>query len=123
MVHGKFVNTNQPIVSATVAWGQAVQTPYFLLDTGFTGDLQVTPEIAKQLGLEVNGVTRARFADGTLQNVPTASAIADMEGVTNYIQVIISNSIPLMGISFLEKFQYKATVDCKDKTVVLERMF
>jgi predicted aspartyl protease len=122
MVTGKFINSNQPIIQAVVGWRQAVQTPYFLLDTGFTGDLQVTPEIARELGLEVSGATKARFADGTLQVVPTASAIANMEGTTNYVQVIISNSIPLMGISFLEKFQYKAIVNCKYKTVNLEKV-
>lgn len=122
MIRGQFVNKDQPIVPATIAWNQSVQTSQFLLDTGFTGDLQVTPSIAKELGLEVSGVTPAKFADGVLRNVPTASAIADMEGITNYVQVIISNSFPLMGISFLEKFQYKAIVDCRYKTVELNRV-
>ena len=93
----------------------------FILDTGFTGDLQVTPKIASELGLKVIGVTKAQIANGQVVEVQVALAIASMEGVKNYIQVLISESMPLAGISFLSKFNYKAVVDCKYKTVMLER--
>lgn len=119
MVRGEFYE-NIPLVKIIVAWGQAVQTPYFILDTGFTGDLQVTPKIAKELGLRVTGVTQARIANGDVINVPVALALASMEGATNYINVLISESMPLAGISFLTKFGYKAIVDCKYRTVALE---
>lgn len=121
MVSGLFQN-NTPVVKVAVAWGQAIQTPFFVLDTGFSGDLQVTPDIAKELGLQVTGVTNMRIANGQVVAVPTAQAIASMEGAVNFIQVLISESMPLAGISFLTKFDYKAIVDCKYKTVALERM-
>lgn len=120
MVSGLFVQNNIPVVKVAVAWGQAIQTPFFILDTGFTGDLQVTPAIAKELGLQVTGVTNTRIANGQIVAVPTAQAIASMEGAVNFIQVLISESMPLAGISFLSKFNYKAIVDCKYKTVTLE---
>ena len=41
MVNGIFAG-NVPFVKIAVAWGQSVQTPLVVLDTGFTGDLQVT---------------------------------------------------------------------------------
>ena len=121
MVHGKFVNNNVPLVQVVLGWGHAIQSPFFVLDTGFTGDLQVTPQIAKELGLQITGVTNVRIANGQVVAVSTALAVASMEGATNFVQVIISDSMPLAGISFLEKFDYKATVDCKYKTVVLEK--
>lgn len=111
-----------PFIKVVVGWGQSVQAPYVVLDTGFTGDLQVTPKIAHELGLHVTGVTKAQIANGQTVDVPVALAIAAMEGARNYIQVLISDSMPLAGISFLSKFGYKATVDCKYKTVTLERM-
>lgn len=111
-----------PFIKVVVGWGQSVQAPYVVLDTGFTGDLQVTPKIAYELGLHVTGVTKAQIANGQTVDVPVALAIAAMEGARNYIQVLISDSMPLAGISFLSKFGYKATVDCKYKTVTLERM-
>lgn len=119
MIRGEFYE-NIPLVKIIVAWGQAVQTPYFILDTGFTGDLQVTPKIANELGLKITGVTQARIANGDVIHVPVALALASMEGATNYINVLISESMPLAGISFLTKFGYKAIVDCRYRTVALE---
>jgi len=121
MVQGRFHN-NTPLIQVAVAWGQAVQAPFVILDTGFTGDLQVTPKIAQELGLKVIGVTKTQIANGAIVDVPVALAIAVMEGVNNYIQVLISNSMPLAGISLLSKFNYKAIVDCKYRTVALEKV-
>ena len=122
MTSGVFVQNNIPMIKVLVAWGQAVQTPFFILDTGFTGDLQVTPQIARDLGLQITGVVNARIANGQVVAMPTAQALASMEGAVNFIQIIISESMPLAGISFLTKFNYKAIVDCKYKTVALERV-
>ncbi len=120
MVNGIFAG-NIPFIRIAVAWGQSVQTPLVVLDTGFTGDLQVTSKMAKELGLQVGGVTKAQIANGQIVDVPVALAISAMEGAVNYIQVLISESMPLIGISFLSKFGYKAMVDCKHKTIALER--
>lgn len=121
MISGVFVE-NIPLIKIVVAWGQSVQAPFVILDTGFTGDLQVTPKIARELGLQVAGVTKTQIANGDVIEVPVALAVAAMEGAVNYIQVLISESMPLAGISFLSKFGYKASVDCKYRTVALERM-
>jgi len=121
MVSGVFVE-NIPFIKVVLGWGQSVQAPFVVLDTGFTGDLQVTQKIAKELGLQVVGVTKTQIANGQVIEVPVALAIAAMEGAENYIQVLISESMPLAGISFLSKFGYKATVDCKYRTVALEKM-
>ncbi len=120
MIEGLFTD-NLPVIQVAVAWGQAVQTPFVILDTGFSGDLQVTPATAQGLGLEVVGVTKSKIASGQVIDVPVALAIASMEGATNDIQVMIANSLPLAGIGFLSKFGYKAIVDCKNRTVVLEK--
>jgi len=120
MTNGIFVD-NTPWVKVLIAWGQSVHAPFVILDTGFTGDLQVTPKIAKELGLRVVGVTKTQIANGQIVEVPVALAVAAMEGVKSYIQVLISDSMPLAGISFLSKFNYKAMVDCKHRTVALER--
>jgi len=121
MILGTFVE-NIPLIQVIVGWGQSVQSPYFVLDTGFTGDLQVTPKIATDLGLNIVGVTPTRIANGQVINTPTALALASMEGAVNRIQVLISKSMPLAGISLLSKFGYKAIVDCKYRTVTLEKV-
>lgn len=121
MVSGIFVE-NTPLIKVVVGWGQSVQSPFVILDTGFTGDLQVTTKTARELGLIVTGVTKTQIANGDIIDVPVALARAAMEGVVKYIEVLISDSLPLAGISFLSKFGYKASVDCKYRIVALERM-
>jgi len=83
MVKGVFTE-NMPLIPVLVAWGQSVQAPFVILDTGFTGDLQVTPEIAKELGLKVTGVMNARIANGQVVEIPTALAFAVMEGTKSW---------------------------------------
>lgn len=121
MLQGVFIK-NTPFIGVTVAWNQAVQNPAFILDTGFTGDLQVTPKIAEELGLEVAAITPITIANGQTVQMPTALALAAMEGETSYVTVQISNSMPLAGIGLLTKFNYKAIVDCKYRTINLERV-
>ena len=99
-----------------------MQVPFVILDTGFTGDLQVTPKIAQELNLKVIGVTKIRIANGQIVEVPVALALSVMEGIMNAIEVLISESMPLVGIGFLSKFSYKAMVDCKNRTVAVERV-
>lgn len=121
MIRGEFIE-NIPCVKVNIGWGQTVQKPTFVLDTGFTGDLQVNYDIARDLNLEVSGVTPTLIADGKIVSMPTAIAIASMERTRNYVEVFISEGTPLLGIGFLSKFSYKATIDCKYKDVVLDRV-
>lgn len=112
---------NTPIIKITVAKGNAVQTPFVILDTGFTGDLAATPQLAKELGLKAFGITTMGLANGVKVNVPVSIAISYMEGSIDYITVLICKGSPLIGIGFLTKFNYKAIVDCKNKIVRLEK--
>ena len=120
MISGFFIN-NTPFISLLIASGQSVKNQAFILDTGFTGDLQVTPEISKELSLTERGVEPVRIADGSKVFMPLALAIASMEGASNHVDVLISKGNPLAGIGLLSKFGYKAIVDCKHKTVSLEK--
>ncbi len=120
MIQGKFIDGDKAVVPANIAWGPVAQTQYFVLDTGFTGDLIVTPEIAEDLGLEITNMTSAHLVAGEIINLPTATALALMEGEQLYVSVVIAKGWPLLGMSFLEKFNYKAIVDCYKKTVTLE---
>jgi predicted aspartyl protease len=121
MISGIFVG-NTPWISLLVAWGQSVKNQAFILDTGFTGDLQVTRKISQELSLKETGVERVGIADGSEVLMPSALAIASMEGDTNHVNVLISKGSPLAGIGLLTKFGYKAIVDCKHRTVRLEKV-
>src|SRR4051812_44034419 len=102
MITGQFTG-NIPIIKITVGWRELAQHHFAVLDTGFTGDLQLTPQMALDLGLEVNAMIKMRTANGQIFSVPIAQAEASMEGVKNSIDVLISESMPLVGINFLSK--------------------
>lgn len=120
MVKGLFIG-NIPWVQATIAAANSVQNPHFILDTGFTGDLKVTPKIATDLGLQPTSVMRTRIANGSIATIPTALAVASIEGVVRVVNVLIADGSPLAGIGLLKKYGYKASVCCKYNTVELEK--
>lgn len=121
MIQGVFAK-NIPFIQMDLAWGDAMQSSFAVLDTGFTGDAQVTPKIAQELGLQIVGVIDTELANGQIVQIPTALAVAGMEGMARYVEVLISNSIPLAGIGLLSKFSYKVSIDCKNRTIHLERV-
>lgn len=120
MIEGYF-DGNAPMVNLAVGFGQFTQIPAVLLDTGFTGDLQITPQLAQELGLEISVTENMKVADGRIVAVPCAFAFVELEGIKKHVRVLISEGMSLAGISLLSRFQYKAIVDCKYKTVALER--
>jgi len=113
MIEGLFLENlvNIPVVKIIVGWEEMFQDPFFILDTGFTGDLQVTPTIAAELGLIPVAMTKARIADGSIVPVHSALAVVNMEGQIKPVNVLISDSFPLLGIGLLTTFGYKAIVD------------
>jgi len=121
MITGIFIE-NVPFIKVILGWERSIQSPAVVLDTGFTGDLQITTKIAKELNLIPIGASKIKLANGQIVNVPIANAIASMEGMVKNIQVLIVDGMPLVGINFLSKFSYKAIVDCRYKKVLLERV-
>ena len=121
MIKGKLIH-NIPLIQTTLVSGSAVRRPFVILDTGFTGDLLVSNKVAKELGLKPIGVESVNIAGEKAVDMQSAIALANMEGITKSVQVLISQGGSLVGISFFKKFGYKAIVDCKNKLVTLERV-
>lgn len=120
MIAGKFIR-GIPFIRVAIASESTVRRPAVIVDTGFTGDLQIPPDLADELGLETPTVTRAQIANGQIIEVPVALADAALEGQVHNVEVLISTGLPLAGIGIFSKFGYKVTVDCKNKTIVLEK--
>ena len=121
MIRGFFIE-NSPWIQITLASGYAVQRPYFILDTGFTGDLKVTPKIAMELGLKPTGVMPVQSFSGDVEYIQTAVAIVSMEGIANYVHILISDGHLLAGIGFLARFHYRALVNCHNGVIILQKM-
>lgn len=121
MIDGLFIE-NVPWVEVVVIWGKFIQKPLAILDTGFSGDLQITSKMAKELDLKATTTVQVQIANGSYVKVPLALAVVSLEGIEQRVQVLISESTPLVGINLLSKFSYKAIVDCHNKTVALQKV-
>lgn len=121
MIRGEF-RDNLPFEPVNIGWGQIIQNPICLLDTGFTGDMQITPEMAKVLNIRLNQITLVMLADGSQVSMATGAVIAYMEGDYTYVEVLVPEGTPIVGMRFLSKFNYKAIIDVKHEMVSLERV-
>lgn len=120
MVKGFFIE-NTPFVEVAVGGNKVTRSAFFVLDTGFSGDLQMNPQIASDIGLHALGAVSVRLADGSVVEVPFSSAVATMEDALTDVEVLVIDSMPLVGINFLTKFGYSAMVDCSKRRVCLSR--
>ena len=123
MIRGLFVHTapNTPVFELRLSWQGAVAKEYFVLDTGFTGELKITPDTARGLGLLPLASQRLILADTTAVEIPITEVEAEMEGGVRPVAAIIAPGAQLAGIGLLTKFGYKAVVDCKYRTVELHK--
>lgn len=119
MIAGKFHN-NSPYVPVMLMQGGATQTPFFILDTGFAGDLMITAKIAKELGVFQEGEASVALAGGSNVKIPYGFIDAIFEGQPIKVEVLIGEGMQLAGIGLLTKFGCKAIVDCKNRTVSVE---
>ena len=119
MVKGQFID-NTPIVKTTLVWGGLIQEPFLVLDSGFTGDVQITPDIAEELALKVTTVIPITVANGQTVAFPMATAVAILENSLTNVDVLISSDFNLAGIGLLSKLGYKMEIDCKRRTVQME---
>ena len=73
-----------------------------VVDTGFTGFLTVTPELALELGLPFEGTARATLADGSETTFPYYGVAVLWEGQTRYVEADAADTTPLVGMRLLD---------------------
>ncbi len=124
MIKGFFLPAapDVPVFPLFVSWNDTTVSPFFILDTGSTGDLKITPEMARDLGLESTGVGKITIANGQTFETRIAVAYASMEGVREPVSIVIEEGSPLAGIGLFTKFGYKVVVDCQNRLVELHKM-
>lgn len=115
------ISNNRPLISLVVAWKLSVQEIVALVDTGFTGELKISPEQALKLGLQTTHTEPVRLANEQTINVPASLARCSMEGRANTVNVIISAGLPTIGVSLLREFGYDLHINFKRDTLVLKK--
>lgn len=110
MIRG-VIHENQPLIPIVVAWKESVQELVALLDTGFTGELKVSPATATELGLKISHAEPVGLADEQVITMPAALAQVAMEGQAETVDVLIGEGQPVVGVGLLKRFEYHLTVD------------
>ena len=119
MLHGKFVG-EYPFIQILIASGDTAQKRYFLLDNGFSGFLCINFAMAKEFNVKADNIKTIRLAHGKNTKVQSGTIRAVLENKVGDIEVLISDSLPLVGIKFLSLFGCKLTMDCKNRNLFLE---
>ena len=124
MIHGFFLDSHPdiPVFQLIISKDDLSVQPHVTLDTGFTGDIKVNPQTASDLGLQPIASEEVTVASGETIETPMAFALVSMEGIVHPVTVLVSPGSQLAGIGLFTKFGYKASVDCKNRTVELMRM-
>ena len=107
------VHNNRPLISIIVGWKLGVQEIIALVDTGFTGELKLSPEKATELGLQTTHTESV--------NMQASLALVSMEGAVNTVNVLISQGIPIIGIELLRRFGYSLNIDLKYNLLILQK--
>lgn len=116
-----FIKDDQPIIPIVVTWKWHVQQILALVDTGFIGELKVSPETAQALGLEVTDVRKVSFGDNRTAMLQSAVTFVSMEGIKKSVTVLIGDGHEVIGVRLLRNFGYSLLMDFEADSFILKK--
>ncbi|MEO6077324.1 MAG: hypothetical protein ABIP54_00880 [Candidatus Andersenbacteria bacterium] len=119
MIQGE-LEDNRPYVVIPIRWGNKIQEIPALIDTGFEGDVRVSPREANDLSLILDHVQVLEFADGSKKDVPASIGYSDFNGAMGSVNIVILDGDPTIGMGFLKKFDAILTINMKQKSVTIK---
>ena len=115
------IHNNRPFISLIVGWRLGVQETVALVDTGFTGELKISPEKAFELGLQITHAEPVTLADEKTVIMRASLALVSMEGIMNVVNVLVSQGIPIIGVGLLRRFGYALNMDVRYNSLILQK--
>ncbi len=103
MIQGVVNAAYEPVVTLAVQvpLGQTRETEA-VIDTGFTGFLTVTPALVDELGLALEGMSRATLADGSEVTFDVYDVAVLWDGRPRYVLADAADTTPLVGMRLLD---------------------
>ena len=120
MIKG-IVQKNSPIISINVEGILGALNLIAIVDTGFTGSLKLSPQIADTLGLEVTHTEEVELGNHQSVYVPAGLAVVSLEKVQESVPVLLAQGISMIGIGLLRQFGYNLYVDLQEDMLTLEK--
>ena len=121
MIQGRLRKDNMPAVSLSIGWILGIQDIVAVVDTGFSGEIKVPPNVASELGLTPTHVQAVLLANGEMTEVSASLAFAVIEGKKEEVDVLIVKGMSIIGVGLLNRLGFKLTIDFKIRTVTLDR--
>ena len=125
-LHGSLDSSHSPLV--TIAVSSPAGPSHFvdaLIDTGFTGFVQLPERRARELGLRRRAVSEAQYADGRTSTIPLAWAKVTLGPDTQegFVHIQSGSDEVIVGIELLRVFRKIFVLSIADRIVLLADTF
>ena len=119
MIEGVVNAAYEPVVVLALQGpsGQASEIEA-IIDTGFTGFLTVTPALATELGLALEGTSRAILADGSEVTFDVYDVAVLWDGQSRYVLADAADTTPLVGMLMLDRHNLNIDVEDGGRVVI-----
>ena len=119
MIEG-VVNAAYEAVVVLVVQGSSGQAREIeaIIDTGFTGFLTVTPALAAELELSLEGASRATLADGSEVTFDVYDVAVLWDGQPKYVLADAADTTPLVGMRMLDRHNLNIDVEDGGRVVI-----
>lgn len=77
------------------------QQIYSVIDTGFTGDIMMSPQIIQKLAPQYEGRTQVELADGSVAHIDAYIGLILWHGKSREVRILEAEGTPLIGMDLL----------------------
>ena len=121
-LRGSLDSSDSPIVTIAVsAPSEPSQFVDALIDTGFTGFVQLPERRARELGLPLRAVSKAQYADGRIGTIPLAWAKVTLgsDAQEGFVHIQSASDEVIVGVELLRIFRKIFVLSIADSLVLL----
>ena len=116
-----YIQDDKPLIPIDIGLGQNIQRLPALVDTGFTGELKIPENIARDANASITEVKNLYFANGEAIPHGVGRVHVDIERIQKEVNVFIGNGPVLIGVKLLRNFGYTLKMDFIGNVFYLER--
>ena len=121
-IRGSLDSSRSPVVTIAVSAPSAASTSFdAVIDTGFTGFVQVPEPHAQELGLTPRTASEMQYPDGRIESIPLAWGRVALAGEVQegFVHIQHGSDEVIVGVEFLRLFRKTLVVSIADGTVLL----
>jgi len=121
-IRGSVDSDHTPVVAITVASTSGPSTFVdAVIDTGFTGFVQVPALLAQELGLTPRTATETQYPDGRIDTTPLAWGRITLGSAVRegFVHIQRGSDEAIVGVEFLRLFRKTLVLSVADGTVLL----